>query len=139
MFKHIAHRFLAVLAAFTIGLLAVAPANAVDYGWSAVTGLEAMHGALVSQGAQVVVSGCATVSAQAGGASAGKFSSTSAACAPTFTFPAAAPNGWLCIVQDQVTSATKINQTSFTATTAVFTNSAATVSGDTYVYLCFGF
>jgi hypothetical protein len=45
----------------------------------------------------------------------------------------------MCFVQDQVTPATKINQTSFTTTTAVFTNSAATVSGDTYVYYCIGF
>jgi hypothetical protein len=125
-----------------VGLTTLAFASAalaVDYGWNPSTGLEAFHGALVSQGTAPVITGCATVSAQVGGASAGKFQSTSAACAPTFTFPTAAANGWLCVIQDQVTVASKINQTSFTTTTAVFTNSAATTSGDTYVYLCFGF
>jgi hypothetical protein len=125
-----------------VGLVAAAFASvamAVDYGWNPSTGLEAFHGALISQGTPVVISGCATISAQVGGASAGKFQSTSAACAPTFTFPSAAPNGWTCVVQDQVTVATKINQTSFTTTTAVFTNSAATTSGDTYVFVCMGF
>lgn len=120
-----------------LGLATVA--LAVDYGWNASTGLEAFHGSFVSQGTAPVITTCATVSAQVGGATAGKFQSTSAACAPTFTFLTAAPNGWLCNVQDQVTPATKINQTSFTTTTAVFTNSAATVSGDTYVYFCIGF
>lgn len=125
-----------------VGLAAAAFASvamAVDYGWNPSTGLEAFHGALVSQGAAPVITGCTVVSSQAGGASAGKFSSTSAACAPTFTFPAAAANGWLCVIQDQVTVASKINQTAFTTTTAVFTNSAATTSGDTYVYVCMGF
>ena len=122
-----------------VGLAVCGVALAVDYGWNPTTGLEAFHGALVSQGTAPVITTCAVVSAQVGGASAGKFQSTSAACAPTFTFPTAAANGWLCTVQDQVTPATKINQTSFTTTTAVFTNSGATVSGDTYVYLCFGF
>jgi len=121
------------------GLAVCATALAVDYGWNPSTGLEAFHGAFVSQGTAPAITGCATVSAQVGGATAGKFSSTSAACAPTFTFPSAAANGWMCFVQDQVTPATKINQTSFTTTTAVFTNSAATVSGDTYVYYCIGF
>jgi len=114
-------------------------AFAVDYGWNPSTGLEAFHGAFVSQGTSPVVTGCSTVSAQVGGATAGKWQSTSAACAPTLTFPTAAPNGWTCIIQDQVTVASKINQTSFTTTTAVFTNSAATTSGDTYVYYCIGF
>jgi hypothetical protein len=131
----ISNKILAGLAALAIAGVA----GAVDYGWNPSTGLEAFHGALVSQGTSPVISGCATVSAQVGGASAGKFSSTSAACAPTFTFPTAAANGWLCVIQDQITVASKINQTSFTTTTAVFTNSAATTSGDTYVYLCFGF
>jgi len=114
-------------------------AFAVDYGWNPSTGLEAFHGAFVSQGTSPVVTGCSAVSAQVGGATAGKWQSTSAACAPTLTFPTAAPNGWTCIIQDQVTVASKINQTSFTTTTAVFTNSAATTSGDTYVYYCIGF
>lgn len=125
-----------------VGLTCVAFASsalAVDYGWNPSTGLEAFHGAFVSQGTSPVITGCATLSAQVGGATSGKWQSTSVACAPTFTFPTAAPNGWVCAVQDQVTPATKINQTSFTTTTAVFTNSAATVSGDTYVYYCIGF
>ena len=125
-----------------VGLCAAAFASvalAVDYGWNPTTGLEAYHGAMVSQGAQPVISGCTVVSVQAGGASAGKFSSTSAACNPTFTFPSAAANGWECVVQDTVTSASKIVETSFTTTTAVFNFSAATVSGDTYVYECIGF
>lgn len=128
-------KILLALAALSLATVALA----VDYGWNPSTGLEAFHGSLVSQGTTPVISGCATISAQVGGASAGKFQSTSVACSPTFTFPTAAANGWVCTVQDQVTTATKINQTSFTTTTAVFTNSAATVSGDTYVFICFGF
>lgn len=128
-------KILALLGALCV----VSVAFAVDYGWNPTTGLETFHGSLVSQGTQPVISGCATVSAQVGGATAGKFQSTSAACAPTLTFPTAAPNGWQCVIQDQVTVASKINQTSFTTTTAVFTNSAATTSGDTYVYVCMGF
>lgn len=128
-------KILLALAAMSLATVALA----VDYGWNPSTGLEAFHGALVSQGTTPVITGCATISLQVGGASAGKFQSTSVACAPTFTFPTAAANGWVCTVQDQVTTATKINQTSFTTTTAVFTNSAATVSGDTYVFICFGF
>lgn len=128
-------KILGGLAALAIATMAMA----ADYGWNPSTGTEAFHGALISQGTAVAISGCATVSAQVGGASAGKFQSTNVACNPTFTFPSAAPNGYVCVVQDQVTPTIKITQTSFTTTTAVFTASGTTVSGDTYVFSCMGF
>ena len=134
MTKFISRVLLALGASALVGV-----AFAVDYGWNPSTGLEAFHGSFVSQGTAPVISGCATVSAQVGGATAGKFQSTNVACSPTLTFLTAAPNGWLCNIQDQVTTASKINQTSFTTTTAVFTNTGATTSGDTYVYFCIGF
>ena len=123
---------LAILAA----LFATA-ALAVDYGWSPSTGLEAFHGAFVTQGAQPVLSGCATISAAAGGATGGKFATSGTSCNLVITFPSAAPNGWCCKANDLTTPANAINQNATTTTSATF--AGTTVAADVVQWFCVGY
>lgn len=84
------------------------------------------------------VSGC-SLSAAAGGATAGKFASgTSGTCTVTITLPTAV-NGWTCDAHDLTTAADANNvvQTAFTTTSA--TISGTTVSADVITWKCQGF
>lgn len=125
----------AVLAAM-LGLGGVAVAQTY-YGWNPSTGLEVIHGADVSGGVLPVLSGCATISASVGGASAGKFVTSGTSCTLTLTFPSAAPNGWTCFANDVTTPADKVVQSATTTTSCSFTGT--TVAADVIVWNAIGY
>lgn len=79
---------------------------------------------------------CTTVSKITGGNAAGAFSTT-APCASSTTirmvFSYAAPNGWVCNLQDQ-TTAVGFRQTANTKTTCTITLNGATRATDSIVY-----
>lgn len=128
----------AVLAAF-LGLAGVAVAQTAYYGWNPSTGLEVMHGSDVSGGALPVLSGCATISASVGGASAGRFQTSGTTCNLVITFPSAAPNGWYCTAAN-ITNKTATNAfflTSTTTTSCTFT--ATTVASDNVIWNAVGY
>lgn len=82
------------------------------------------------------VSGCA-LTANLGGASAGKFASgTTGTCTVTITLPTAT-NGWKCDAHDITTVADVINQTAFATNSA--TISGTTASGDVITWGCTAF
>lgn len=126
-----------------IGLLVATAALAIDYGWNPVTGLEAFHGALVSQGTLPTISGtggCGTLTAKTGGPSSGTVTigTFATSCTLTLTFPTAAPNGWNCTFGDLTTPADAVPQATSTTTTCV-TTAATMVTGDTIKYMALGF
>lgn len=130
--------FRKVALALVAALFATA-ALAVDYGWSPLTGLEAFHGAFVSQGTKPVVSGtCGTFGTQLGGATAGSVAAGATTCTVTLTFPSAAPNGWLCRFNDLTTPADLIVQAAST-TTSCTSNAATVVSADVIQYLAIAY
>ena len=133
-------KFRSFIVGLVVGLsLISAAALAVDYGWSPVTGLEAFHGAFVSQGVKPVVTGtCGTFGAQTGGATAGTVATGATTCTIILTFPSAAPNGWLCRFNDLTTPADLIVQASST-TTSCTSNAATVVSADVIQYLAVGY
>ena len=120
-----------------LGLGAGAVVAQTYYGWNPTTGLETTHGADVSGGALPTLSGCATISASVGGASAGKFATSGTSCNLTITFPSAAPNGWYCTANDITTSADKVVQTASTTTSCTF--SGTTSAADVIVWNAVGF
>jgi len=120
-----------------LGLGGVALAQTVYYGWNPITGLETTHGADVSGGALPALSGCATISASVGGASAGKFTTSGTSCNLTITFSSAAPNGWYCTANDITTSADKVVQTATTTTSCTF--AGTTVAADVIVWNAVGY
>ncbi len=125
-----------VVSALVFGFAGVASAQ-VYYGYNPVTGLEVTHGADVSGGVLPVLSGCATISASVGGATAGKFATSGTSCNLTITFPSAAPNGWACWASDLTTPADTVKEASTTTTTAVF--AGTTVAADVIVWNCIGY
>lgn len=96
-----------------------------------------LPGAPITIGAQAAISGCATVSAQVGGAASGRFQTSGTACAPVFTLPGAAPNGWACFATD-LTTAVVFRQASTTTTSCTFA-SATTVAADNIVWYAIGY
>ena len=124
--------------AFMAGLALAA--SAPYFGYNPSTGLEALHGSLISGGTSPVVSGtCGTRGATTGGAFAGTVvSGAVTTCTTTLTFPAAAPSGWQCRFTDLTTPADVIPQASSTTTSC--TSTAATiVSGDTVGFIAVGY
>lgn len=82
------------------------------------------------------VSGC-SLTAAAGGPTAGQFASgTTGTCTVTITLPAA-PHGWTCDAHDTSTPADVINQTAVATNSA--TISGSTTSGDVITWKCQGF
>lgn len=120
-----------------LGLGGVALAQTVYYGWNPSTGLETTHGADVSGGALPVLSGCATISASVGGASAGSFATSGTSCNLTITFPSAAPHGWYCTANDITTTADKVVQSATTTTSCTFTGTTA--AADVIVWNAVGY
>ncbi len=138
------NRFRASVLATLAGLAVFGAALAVDYGWNPSTGLEAFHGALISQGTLPTITGsagCGTLTAKVGGPSAGSVTigTFSSSCVLTLTFPSASPNGWFCRWNDLTTAAGLMIQASTTTTTCVSNASAVVVTGDTIVWSAMGF
>ena len=94
-------------------------------------------GAPITIGAQAAITGCNTVSAQVGGAGSGRFQTSGTSCAPVFTFPAAAPNGWACFATD-ITTAVTFRQASTTTTSCTFAT-ATTTAADNIVWYAVGY
>ena len=101
--------------------------------------------AIISTGSAPTItgSGACTLSAQVGGATAGKFTAT-AACATgqTYTISAmpAAPNGYVCDAGDRTTSGVVFQQTSDSTTTAVFTiRTTSVANNDIIQFKCQGY
>lgn len=123
-----------------LGLFVCGVATAATYvGFNPTSGQVGLAGALVDLSASPTITMTGqTISAQKGGQNAGTFTATGATTgASTFTFPVAAPNGWVCQVADLTTTADKVVQATSTTTTATFTGTV--VSGDKFVYLCQAF
>ena len=137
MFKKVSAFVLGLFAASILGIGGLALAQSVYYGWNPSTGLETTHGADVSGGPLPVLSGCATISASVGGASAGKFVTSGTSCNLTITFPSAAPNGWACFASDLTTTADKVVQNASTTTSCTF--AGTTVAADTIVWNAIGY
>jgi hypothetical protein len=137
-----------MLLCLAAGLLAVTGAVLADnasayFGWNPSTGLEVVHGSLVSGGVSPVVTGstgCGTLTAKAGGASTGTVTigTFATSCVITITFPSAAPNGWVCGFKDLTTPADSVTQAS-TSTTACASSAATMVTGDKLLYDAHGF
>lgn len=136
--KDLFARFKYAALAAALGFAGVASAQ-VYYGWNPSTGLEVSHGSDVSGGVLPVLSGCATISASVGGASAGRFQTSGTTCNLVITFPSAAPNGWYCTAAN-ITSKTATNAfflTSTTTTSCTFT--ATTVASDNVIWNAVGY
>lgn len=135
-------KFAALLAGLFVTLCAVAPANAATYyGFNPATGLETLHGNLVSGGTAVVVTAntCGTLGTVTAGATAGKVvAGAVTTCTLVLTFPAAAPNGWVCVFTNLTTKADVVRQASST-TTSCTTAAETIVSGDTIAFYAIGY
>lgn len=134
--KKFAQFVLGAFAAALLGVGSLAVAQ-VYYGYNPSTGLEVTHGADVSGGVLPTFSGCATLSASVGGASAGQFATSGTSCALVITFPAAAPNGWYCVAVDRTHAALGV-QASSTSTSCTFT-AITTTAADTVVWTAQGY
>lgn len=134
--KDLFARFKYAALAAALGFAGVATAQ-VYYGWNPTTGLEVTHGSDVSGGVLPVLSGCATISASVGGASAGKFATSGTSCTLTITFPSAAPNGWACFANDITTPADTVKQNASTTTSCTF--AGTTVAADVIVWNAVGY
>ncbi len=134
MFTRFNALFAAVLG-MALGFGTVATAQTY-YGPDVVGNRNVLPGALITAGTQPVLSGCPTISAQTGGATAGKFVTSGTACALVITLPAA-PNGYICFATD-LTNAVVTKQASTTATSCTFT-SFVTVGGDTILFQAIGY
>jgi hypothetical protein len=101
------------------------------------TGPFTLKGGMISGGTTfTITSGCATVSARTGGATAGTFATTTTgACTPVIALPTA-PNGWACNAS-VLNRANVFTQTATTTTSC--TVSGTTVSGDTVIFSAIGF
>lgn len=86
---------------------------------------------------------CTSLSAVAGGSSAGAWAMTGACPQGTsikLVFPTAAPNGWVCDAQDMTTTAVTVRQTSYGPNNCVFTIlQANTAPGDVMTFKAVGF
>lgn len=136
-------KFLAGLAAALL-VLVCAPASAqVYYGYNPNTGLEVTHGADVSGGVlpKITVTGTScTVGTIKGGASTGSFVETGGtSCTFTITFPAAAPTGWSCYVNDLTTPADGPAKAASTTTTTWVSGATTVVSADVLQFSCVGY
>lgn len=126
---------------FVLGLL-VAVAGAAGLALAASTGgFQTLVGAQVDgsgpSGAPVVVQSGQTISAQAGGSNAGRWTATgTTTAAGTLTFPDAAPGGRECDFNDLTTNADKVTQTTATDGKTVVTIAGTIVSGDVISYTC---
>lgn len=135
--KSLGKYFLGIVAGFALGFGGAALAQSVYYGWNPSTGLEVSHGADVSGGVLPVLTGCATISASVGGASAGQFVTSGTSCTLVITFPSAAPNGWSCFANDVTTPADKVVQSATTTTSCSFTGT--TVAADKILWNAVGY
>lgn len=133
--------FASFIAAAMLTLCAAAPASATTYyGFNPNTGLETLHGSLVSGGTAVAVTGtCGTLGTVTAGATAGKVvAGAVTTCTLVLTFPSAAPNGWVCVFTNLTTKADVVRQASSTTTSC--TSAAETiVSGDTIAFYAIGY
>lgn len=134
-------KFYALVASVLVTLFAALPASAAPYyGWNPATGLETTHGALVDAGVAPVVTGtCGTIGTVTAGAVNGKIvAGAVTTCTLTLTFPAAAPNGWVCFFGDQTTPADTVRQASST-TTSCTTSASTIVASDVIIFSAFGY
>jgi hypothetical protein len=124
---------------FVIGLL-IAVAGVA--GAASIGGFLTIVGAQVDAsglngGTPVVVQAGQTISAQAGGANAGRWTATgTTTAAGTLTFTDAAPNGRECDFNDLTTVADRVTQTAATDGKTVVTIAGTIVSGDVINYQC---
>lgn len=148
--KNFSKFVLGAFAAAVLGLAGLAFAastsntgSSIYFGYNPSTGLETTHGADVSGGVLPVVTGsggCGTLGAVVGGASAGSVTigTFATSCTLTFTFPSAAPNGWICIFNDLTTPADSVKQATSSTTTCV-TTAATVVTGDAIQFNAVGY
>lgn len=96
-------------------------------------------GGYISHGSFPSITGCGTISAYAGGPTAGVFTTTTTGtCAASFTMPTA-PNGWVCVVQD-ITKHVATNiliQTGSTVSSCAVTGTTA--ASDVLTFLAIGY
>jgi hypothetical protein len=100
-----------------------------------------IQGALISAGTKFTLAGTCSVSATAGGASAGTMTLGANTCTATIAFGLTAPNGWSCHANDQTTAAgnTLLHFTSYTQTTAVLSVPATAGTADVIDFACTAF
>jgi hypothetical protein len=124
---------------FVIGLLVAVAGVAGAAGLALYPGFFSIPGQMIdlSTDSPVVAQTGQTISAQVGGANAGRWTATGATTgAGTVTFPTAAPNGRECDFNDLTTVADRITQTTATDGKTVVTIAGTIVSGDVINYQC---
>jgi len=115
------------------GISRDATANIIDVGNGTTGNTTGMvkAAAFISGGTAATITGtgaCATLSTQTGGATVGRITCTGVTAASTLiiTPGKTAPNGWVCMVQDQTTRANALQQTSTTTTACTLTATSVT-------------
>lgn len=130
---------LAAVLGMALGFGSVASAQSTTYYGADVNGnRNVLPGVLITAGTQPVISGCPTVSAQVGGATAGKFVTSGTACALVLTLPAA-PNGYYCFATDLTTSPAVLPRLASSTTISCTFASFTTVASDTISYVAIGY
>lgn len=131
-----------VLGAALLSTLAFAT-NTGYTGWNPATGLNGTPGAEISLGTSptITVTGTScTITTVTGGASAGTFvESGGTSCTFTITFPAAAPTGWSCYVNDLTTPADGPAKAASTTTTTWVSGATTVVTLDVLQFTCQGY
>jgi hypothetical protein len=93
-------------------------------------------GAIVSVGTKPTITGCGTISAQAGGPLSGTFHSGATSCTPVLTALPATTTGYQCTISDQsLGTGVVLMNISSTTTSAAFPT-ITTTSGDTLAFQC---
>jgi len=114
-------KFTVFLVAALCGFALTAAAQ-VYYGFNPTTGLNTLQGTPVAAGVlPVITTNSCTATGLVGGAGAFQFTAGATSCTMTFTFPAAAPNGYNCVAQDETTPADTMRQSGHTTTTCTIT------------------
>lgn len=76
---------------------------------------------LIETGAAPTITGCGSLTTQAGGNSGGEFNAAATSCTPVITPGFTAPNGFICRAYDLTTPADLFTQTATSATTCTLT------------------
>lgn len=135
MFKKLSGLFAAAVVALVLCLsVGVQPAHAQGAPGNAGTVTAANLAPGGGGAVATITSGCATVSALVGEATAIQFSTTATTCTPVITFAITAPNGWACLGID-ITHPVVFTQTAKSTTTCTIT--ATTTSADVIVVVAF--
>lgn len=91
-----------------------------------------LGGGGITLGSAPALSGTCTTGSEAGNQQAGKFTATCSNQTVIITFSAVAPNGYICLAQDETTSADLLKQTGHTLTSCTLTGTTA--ANDVIVY-----